>query len=229
MVSTPEFCFLQMASQLTLVQLIMLGYELCGTYSLPNQSELPVAAPGFYKRQPLTSKKKLSALLANMPNIAGHQKATRALQYIQDGSASPMETRLAILLCLPSKMGGYGFALPNFNVRIDLPIAAQREIGKAFLVCDLFWPETKVAVEYDSNLYHTGAKRIADDSKRRLYLRLTGIMITSVTNDQIISNAGIEAISAVLAIDMGRRTRPHNRIFLAAREELRRQLFTYSA
>jgi len=32
-VSSPEFCFLQLANQLPLVKLIELGYELCSTYS----------------------------------------------------------------------------------------------------------------------------------------------------------------------------------------------------
>ena len=32
--SAPEFCFLQMAGCLSLVQLIQLGFELCGTYAV---------------------------------------------------------------------------------------------------------------------------------------------------------------------------------------------------
>ena len=33
-VSSPEFCFLQMAGRLSLAALIELGYEFCGTYSI---------------------------------------------------------------------------------------------------------------------------------------------------------------------------------------------------
>ena len=38
-VSSPEFCFFQMAEELPLVKLIELGCELCGTYSLPANDE----------------------------------------------------------------------------------------------------------------------------------------------------------------------------------------------
>ena len=34
LVSTPEFCFLQMAREMTVAQLVQLGLELCGTYAL---------------------------------------------------------------------------------------------------------------------------------------------------------------------------------------------------
>ena len=224
MVSSPEFCFLQMASQLSLVRLIMLGYELCGKYSLPNQDDPEVSAPGFYTRQPLTSKKKLAAFLARMPHVAGRQMAIRALQYIQDGSWSPMETKLVIQLSLPSGLGGYGLALPNMNVRINLPRPARLELGKAFLVCDLFWPEHRIAAEYDSDLYHTGPQRIADDSRRRNYLTSIGIKTIIVTNQQIGDVTSLDAVIKVLASNMGIRIRNRNRKFATARQELRRQL-----
>ena len=215
---------MQMAGVLTLVQLIMLGYELCGTYSLPNPNDMQVPVSGFYKRPALTSKKKLEAFLARLPNVIGHKKALRALHYILDGSASPMETNLTMLLSLPPKMGGYGFALPKLNVRIDLPKPARMEIGKAFLVCDLFWLEHNIAVEYDSNIHHTGPKRIAEDSKRRNYLTSIGIKTIVVTSEQIKDVTSLEAVSRLLAGNMGRRMRHKNTNYIAARQELRRQL-----
>ena len=41
LMSTPEFCFLQMANRLSLARLIMLGYELCGTYVLVDKGPAP--------------------------------------------------------------------------------------------------------------------------------------------------------------------------------------------
>ncbi|MCL1895345.1 MAG: hypothetical protein FWG03_02225 [Clostridiales bacterium] len=127
MVSSPEFCFLQMAGQLTLAKLIELGYELCGVYSMPNADDKNVPERGFYNRQPLTSIKKLKAFLDSMPGVKGRKKAMRALRYLRDGSASPMETKLAILLTLPYMLGGYGFSLPEMNKRIAYRVGADRK------------------------------------------------------------------------------------------------------
>ena len=223
-VSSPEFCFLQMASQLPLVQLIELGFELCGRYSMPASSFQVMPSSGFNQRPPLTSIMKLNAFIAQTPGLDGHQKATRALRHILDDSASPRETKLTLLLCLPPKLGGRGFARPLLNVRIDLPQPVRIDTGKAYFECDLFWPEHKLAVEYDSDLHHTGPERIAADSKRRNYLGSVGIKTVTVTNEQITDSVSFEAVVRLLASHLERRTNQNNPGNTAARRELRRLL-----
>ena len=56
LMSAPEFCFLQMAGCLSLVQLIQLGFELCGTYALVG------SAPAVRRAAPLTTKAKLNSI-----------------------------------------------------------------------------------------------------------------------------------------------------------------------
>ena len=59
-VSTPEFLFLQMASTSSLPQLVMLGYELCGTYTLTDRY-----GRGFITDiVPITTPSKISQYLA---------------------------------------------------------------------------------------------------------------------------------------------------------------------
>jgi hypothetical protein len=43
-VASPELCFLQMASELSLLDLVGLGFEFCGTYRLDKQNEERTAA-----------------------------------------------------------------------------------------------------------------------------------------------------------------------------------------
>ena len=297
MVSSPEFCFLQMAEKLPLVKLIELGYELCGTYSrltaaapvaaapvatAPVAAALVAAAPagvpttgstkepppptparidlrafgqkhdaarfaahdaagyvapyavpteepmpqarGFNTRPPLTGTKKLEAFLARMPGTRGHQKAARALRYIVDGAASPMEAKLAIFLTLPYKLGGYHFPLPKHNSRIVPGKTAKRSAEKDYYACDLYWPDFSLGVEYDSDRYHTGSDRIADDSKRRNALAAMGITVITVTRQQIHSVQALEKIARVLAGHMGRRLTFANPSFAAAHRELRKLL-----
>ena len=224
MVSSPEFCFLQMAGQLTLIGLIELGYELCGTYSRPLADDPSVPERGFYNRQPLTNIKKLKVFLDSIPGVKGHKKAARALQYLREGSASPMETKLAMFLTLPYMMGGYGFSLPELNMRIDLIKNARKYFNKNYYVCDLFWPDEKIAVEYDSDQQHTGSERIANDSGRRNALLSLGISVISVTKLQLYSRAGLERAARSIAVQMNKRLFPSKSNFSYAHGELRKQL-----
>ena len=231
MISSPEFCFLQMASLCTLVELIELGYELCGAYSLPLPNDKKVPEIGFYKHPPFTSTKKLQAFLADMPGAKGHQQAMRALLYLQDGAASPMETKLAMLLVLPYQLGGYGFPKPILNHRIDLPKAARRFFRKSYYVCDLYWASAKVAVEYDSDQQHTGTERIANDSERRNALALSGVKVVSVTRRQLFSKTELESSARTIAGHLGRRLQFKRSRFDAVHQELRNQLlanFSYA-
>jgi len=223
MVSSPEFCFLQLAGELSLIGLIELGYEMCGGYSLPLSDDSDVPERGFHNRSPLTSAAKLEAFLDGMPGVKGHQKAARALHYLRDGSASPMETKLAMFLTLPRMLGGYGFGLPELNERILLSKTARKEFGKAFYVCDMFWPDEKVAVEYDSDQHHTGSDRIANDSKRRNALASSGISVVSVTKYQLYSSLELGRVAITIAGHMNKRLYS-GRNFSAAHRELRKQL-----
>jgi len=224
MVSAPEFCFLQMAECLTLVNLIELGYELCGGYSIPLADEQNIPENGFYNRAQLTSVLKLKVFLEEMPGVKGHQQAMRALRYILDGSASPMETKLAMFLTLPYRLGGFGFSFPALNKRIVLTKTARKYFSKAYYVCDLFWSDDKVAVEYDSDQYHTGAERIASDSKRRNALASSGIRVVSVTKNQLYDRVELESIARTIARYLNKRLFPTKSSFAAAHQKLRKQL-----
>ena len=224
MVSSPEFCFLQMAGQLTLVKLIELGYELCGVYSLPNVGDPNVPKRGFYNRQPLTSVKKLGAFLGSMPGAKWLKKATHALRFLLEGSASPMETKLAMFLTLPNMLGGYKLGLPELNKRIVLPKTARKYFDKDYYVCDLFWPDKRIAVEYDSDQQHTGSVRIASDSARRNVLDSQGIRVVTVTKQQLYSVPELERAARVIAGHLERRLFSNKRDFYATHHELREQL-----
>ena len=224
MVSSPEFCFLQMAGQLTLAKLLELGYELCGVYSMPNAYDKNVPKRGFYNRQPLTSIKKLKAFLDSMPGVKGRKKAMRALRYLRDGSASPMETKLAILLTLPYMLGGFGFSLPEMNKRIDVPKALMGHFRKGYYVCDLFWPDERIAVEYDSDQQHTGSERIANDSIKKNALAMAGVRVVTVTKLQLYRSAELEKAARTIAGYMGRRLFSRKSDFPAMHLELREQM-----
>jgi hypothetical protein len=95
-VCSPELTFIQMANILSLPKLIELGFMFCGIYTISNEEILP--------SKPLTTIARLRTFLSKMHRVQGVKKATQALHYIVENSASPMESILTMLLCLPYKL-----------------------------------------------------------------------------------------------------------------------------
>ena len=174
----------------------------------------------------LTNTKALKAFTARMEGVSGRKMASRALRYIADGSASPMETILFMLLTLPNKLGGYGLPAPVLNKRINTGNAAKGRpgSGNAYYVCDLFWPEARIAVEYDSYLHHTGADRIASDAKKRLDYKALGITPFTVTIGQVRDEIEFEGFAKLIARELHKQLRCKDPQFLKAKNELRRLL-----
>ena len=252
-VSAPPLCFIQMAYELPLIKLIELGFELCGSYSLhastkhgTSLADVNNSGPAdidrtLYGHKQLTNIKEIKEFTTHMKGMHGYKKALRAIRYIIDGSASPMETILVMLLTLPYKLGGYELPAPELNKRIDLGYAATLRpgssfnksvssfvrSGRAYYVCDLFWPEVKLAVEYDSNFYHTGADRIISDSEKRLDLNTLGINVITVTSRQIRNIDEFENIAKLFARKLHKRLRYKTPQFTDAKRELRDLLFDH--
>lgn len=176
--SSPEFCFLQMATMLTKYELITLGFELCGNYSI-----LPTR---YIERPHVTTPSRLASFAQRCSGRKGNKLAGRIAKYLVGNAASPSESALAALISLPRALGGYGIPKPKLNAKIPLGEEAQRVTGKMFYRCDLLWEKQKVATEYDSDSEHTGPERIAADSLRRNVLQLEkGITLITVTNKQL--------------------------------------------
>lgn len=218
--ASPELCFVNLASELPFLALIELGFELCGSYSIDRSTDR-----GFSDRQPLTSAARLVAYTEQIREVHGSKPARRAARYVIDGAASPKESQLAMLLTLPMSLGGYGFEKPQLNGAVDVPPSLQREFKAKHLYCDLYWPDHDVAVEYDSDQYHTGPERTTHDSERRTKLKRLGVEPISVTKDQLYDANSFETVVKLVAQYTGRRLRIRSSTFLQRRWELRRALF----
>lgn len=215
-VSSPELCFQQLSSVLRLEELILVGLELCGTYSLCKGSEF-----GFVNRPPLTTPAKLSAHINAADSTKGIKKARRALKYITPNSASPRESSLTMLLCLPYKMGGCNFNLPVLNQQITLGKRSQTVSDKHIYVCDLYWPDKKVAVEYDSDQFHTGPTRIEKDSQRRNELSFKDISVVTFSRNKVSNLHEFNKTARILGKHLGKRVNPRREDFLEKQRQLR--------
>lgn len=175
-VASPNFCLLQLAARMDPAEHIQVGFELCSTYSL-----LPYGT-GFVTRDtPLTSRNSVLRYLDALPGAYGVKKARRNLRWLSDRAASPMETRLALQLQLPTQLGGYRFPRAELNHRYELSARARRETGTRYFKGDVCWPSLDMLMEYNSDAFHTGPDRIAADARRMNSLidrKLTPFVVT---------------------------------------------------
>lgn len=218
-VSTPEFCFLQMASRLSLARLIQLGCELCGTYA---QQDI---GPATRREIPLTSVGKLRTFVEAASHAYGRANALRALCFVVDNAASPMETVLTLLLCLPYRLGGYGIGQPQLNYHVDVPSRQRKLADREYCECDLCWPGSNLVVEYDSALYHLDPERQESDARRRGTLVSLGFTVLTVSRKQVMDGGAFNRLAHQVASLTGKRLRYVDPGFTRAHLALREELF----
>lgn len=209
-VSSPEFLFLQMASELTIVQLVALGCELCGTYILlPKDVVLPSSFDEYPERvAPLTNIKKIEALLSDAGPARGVKKARRALKFVAEGSRSPMETKTYMQLCLPPMLGGYGLPKAELNPEIKLDEEARKLTGSYTCYGDICWPDDRLDIEYYGEV-HAGANKMKRDAGRTLGIEHMGWRVLTVTSPQVFDIEKFETVAKAAAAHLGYRLRPH--------------------
>ena len=201
-VSSPEFCFLQMARHLSHGMLVNLGLEICGAYVLA-----PESSEGFLPSEPIATPTTLREYLERAGGVHGVKSARRAVGCVLSGSASPMESALVELLCLPGSFGGYDLPWPEMNPRVSVWVGEGLRRRQHTYRCDLYWARRRVAVEYDSDLAHTGPERIARDARRRNNLASSGVSVVTVSRQQAYSMEAFDEVAHQIARHLGARPR----------------------
>ena len=153
---------------------LLLGMELCGSYSHLIVGDQTTAT--FSPRIPMaTTRQELTTFLKQAHGVRGTRSALEALSYVLDGSSSPGESILALMATLPCKKGGYGFKELELNPKVEVK-AEQRHLTRA----DSYHPDGYLRylmtdLEYESNESHTSSTAIARDKARRNDIQALGI------------------------------------------------------
>lgn len=224
-VTSPEMTFVQMANRMTFIELIMLGIELCSTYAPSPYTKR------FEERPAVTSRNRLISFCnrAVKEHMRGATTALKALRWVVDGSNSPAETALFMLLCLPVRLGGYGFAQPNMNPVTPLGKRASNMLGYNSMRCDLHWVDERVVVEYDSDQEHLSSQSASQDAKRRNVLGFEDITVITVRKPMIAAPNAFNDVARQLAKALGRQLRHRDLELTKARSDLRVELFPWLA
>lgn len=229
-VSSPELCFLQLARDLPLHDLALVGFELCGAYALNLQND-----GALVSCNPATTKTKLQRFLESCHGATGVKRALRAARLVLDGSCSPMESKVALLLSANSTVGGFGLPLPELNTKLTMPVRGhnlESTNGTTSTVrtsqtraCDLLWRERGIAIEYDSTTHHEGRENIDRDARRRNQLVSNGLTVLTVTRQHAQDFFAMESIASDVRMLLGRNARPRSRDVRVRQWRLHRALF----
>lgn len=181
----PELCFVQLAREFSLVDLVLFGYEICGSFAIDRQRESLVA------RRALTTAQRLHAYAQVAGAVPGAAKARMASSLVLNGSRSPMESKVAFELSAPRHLGGFGLPAPVLNK----PLSFTRPDGAIVRKGDLLWERHGVVIEYDSSEHHEGEANIDRDARRRNEFVVDAYRVLTVTRQQAHDLASMERVA----------------------------------
>ncbi len=217
-VVSPECCFLRLATELSLPELVKAGSMLCSQFSFSHSGVL------LKRARAITSKSKITSYVESVHDVAGIKKARRALRFLVDNAASPPEIDTTLLLCMPALCGGYGIPFPELNGHVPLNEAAATTLGYSNCYCDLLWRKARCAVEYTSELHHAGYKKQAEDETRRAAIGAMGYRVHLLTKPQLYNQDAFEGIARLVSRAIGRQMPRKTLAFYERQRELRRVL-----
>lgn len=141
--SSPEFLFTQMASYLSLDQLIEFGDSL-------------ICRDALLRR---TTKEDLYKYVESCQRMRGSRKCRQALKQMRENTDSPRETQLRLIMV----RSGLPNPSINFPVSPDAPFLRQRLQPQPQYFLDMAYPAFRVGVEYNGLHHHD---QWADDWQR---------------------------------------------------------------
>lgn len=196
-------------------------WEACGTYRTAR-----TGAPDetVYQTPPLSSTGQIGRFVALNSAVPGTRRLARLLKYTRDGSESPRETKLALLLGLPMALGGYGAGLPRMNFAVNASPEARSISGRSSFRCDLCWPDAQLDVEYQSFERHSGEISRQRDSRRANALASMGWSVINVTNEELDSYTAMNSIATAVFKRIRKRQRIRVDHYHARKLALRRKL-----
>lgn len=149
-ISCPELIFIEMASDMSTVEHLMLGYELCGTFA--RNAADPYSGGASFGVPPVTSTAKIAAYLEQVKGVRGLHAAKQTLKYLTDNAWSPTEALVAAFMRMPLDECGYGFGSLELNPRVVFDNKLEGA-AKSSRVPDILVAGTKVGINYDGMLH----------------------------------------------------------------------------
>ncbi|MBQ9067646.1 MAG: hypothetical protein IJ131_01100 [Eggerthellaceae bacterium] len=219
--SCPELVFIEMATVLSPMELVMLGHELCGTFS--RDAADPACGPVTFGVEPVTSAERIAAFIDQVKNVRGKEVARKMVRFVDDNAWSPMESLVAALLRMRADDLGFSFDSLVLNPRVSIQ-DGEEATKDSTRVPDILVSGTKVGLNYDGMVHldlaavaraaaeaathpesaypqeilettmsHVRAKAV-DDLRRNRELASAGYTVLPVVKEDLIEPGGIEQL-----------------------------------
>lgn len=223
-ISGPELLFVELAKDMHPVEHLMLGHELCGSFS--RDAEDPYNGPVTYGVPPATSAERIRSFLDDARYIHGIEAARTSLGYLNDNAWSPTESLVASLMRLPIDSLGYDFGELELNPRVFSSAVLPGSLKSR--VPDIVIAGTPVGLNYDGALHLdldsivsaaraietnpqslSAQKRLAstvrsvrakvvDDIRRNRELTAGGLFVLPIVKEDLYSKGGLNQMAAHL-------------------------------
>ena len=216
-VASPEDTILQLSHGFDFFELLLLSYELCGSYRFPVYREETT-----YGRPVCMTPASLQRALVGREGMHGIKNVRQALRYLLPKSGSPMESVLVLVLILPPRLGGYGFPAPELNMRCYVD-----ECGVTYYIPDLWWRCRNVVLEYFGGRDHTELHDMVSDNLRRNDLLDNGQQVLVAVYEHLINGARMDHLAVQLSHQLGLGEIDMSREVRERRRELRTRLLRW--
>lgn len=206
-VCCPELAYLQAASA-SAWDAIYAGYAMTSDYRLDEAERSGVVNRLDASRDGrLTTVERIEAYLESVKGIRGQSRARALLKYVVEGSRSPRESALCMMLSLPVSYGGHAIGEAELNRSYRIRDGKNRHGGNRMiertpdvvLTAKPDWgrpseaerrPSSdavlRAAIDYDSDAEHTEGDKMQRDIERRNELALlSGVAHFTVTTEII--------------------------------------------
>ena len=162
-------------------RMLSFSMEACGLYARDPLS--PLVGECAYDIEQLTSADELRSYLGELTHLQGLHLALEAARYAQDGSGSPGETLLSLVMRLPPRRGG--IPLPSFveNRPIEWPDDARDIVRHQMMRPDFHWIGHHTAAEYNGGVHGTLAAHVEDSYRVQDYAACNITMIPATYDD----------------------------------------------
>ena len=178
-----------------------------------------------WKRAPLLTMDDLMEMSERLRGWRGSKTFRDALTCACPGSGSILESKLLLLMCAPTRLGGEGWPRPLLNARLDFTVE-QRSLGVGhYCVCDQLWKRQQVVVEANGMAFHADKQGFILASGRAAALQHAGYTVIDVSYGQVSKLEAFDLMVHTLAKALGLPLRKRTAAFLARRQKLHQLLF----
>lgn len=179
----------------------------------------------LWRRPPLMSVEDLLLAAEELRGIQGSKRLVATSRSTHAGSASPLETRALLMLCLSCRNGGQGWPWPSINRRVDFDAEARLVSHQSYAVCDQLWPDRNFAIEVLGEEYHVDKDGFKLQTGRTAALEHMGIQVQELTYEQLADLEKFDVLLQTAAAKGGFPQRRQSAKLLEKRRELHTELF----